>query len=74
MSTSSKPAALVTNCTGYAGPPTVDALGEAGFRVLVRPGEIGELIRFLATTQARFLTGAIIDFNGAWPGNQVRPT
>ncbi|WP_207004080.1 SDR family oxidoreductase [Trinickia mobilis] len=41
---------------------------------LGRPDEIGEVIRFLATTQARFLTGAIIDFNGAWPGCQVRPT
>jgi 3-oxoacyl-[acyl-carrier protein] reductase len=43
-------------------------------RRLGRPEEIGELIRFLATTQARFLTGAIIDFNGAWPACQVRPT
>lgn len=40
---------------------------------LGRPDEIGELVRFLATTQARFLTGSIIDFNGAWPFSPVRP-
>jgi 3-oxoacyl-[acyl-carrier protein] reductase len=40
---------------------------------LGRPDEIGELIRFLATTKARFLTGAIIDFNGGWPASAPRP-
>jgi NAD(P)-dependent dehydrogenase (short-subunit alcohol dehydrogenase family) len=42
-------------------------------RRLGRPDEIGELIRFLATTKARFLTGAIIDFAGGWPASQTRP-
>lgn len=41
---------------------------------LGRPEEIGELIRFLATTEARFLTGAIIDFAGGWPASPVRPS
>jgi 3-oxoacyl-[acyl-carrier protein] reductase len=40
---------------------------------LGRPEEIGELIRFLATTKARFLTGAIIDFAGGWPASPARP-
>jgi NAD(P)-dependent dehydrogenase (short-subunit alcohol dehydrogenase family) len=40
---------------------------------LGRPDEIGELIRFMATTQARFLTGAIIDFAGGWPASPTRP-
>ena len=40
---------------------------------LGEPQEIGEVIRFLATTQARFLTGAIIDFNGGWPVSPPRP-
>lgn len=31
---SQRPTALVTNATGYAGPPAVDALSGAGFRVL----------------------------------------
>ena len=34
---------------------------------LARPEEIGELIRYLATMQGTFLTGAIIDFSGGWP-------
>lgn len=34
---------------------------------LGRPEEIGDVIRFLATTQARFLTGAVIKFAGGWP-------
>jgi NAD(P)-dependent dehydrogenase (short-subunit alcohol dehydrogenase family) len=42
-------------------------------RRLGRPDEIGELIGFLATTKARFLTGAIIDFAGGWPAAQTRP-
>jgi 3-oxoacyl-[acyl-carrier protein] reductase len=41
---------------------------------LGRPEEIGELIRFLATTKASFLTGAIIDFAGGWPASPARPT
>jgi 3-oxoacyl-[acyl-carrier protein] reductase len=40
---------------------------------LGRQDEIGELIQFLAAMKTRFLTGAIIDFNGAWPITQVRP-
>lgn len=40
---------------------------------LGRPDEIGELVGFLASTQARFLTGAVIDFNGGWPFSAVRP-
>jgi 3-oxoacyl-[acyl-carrier protein] reductase len=40
---------------------------------LGQPDEIGELIRFLAATNARFLTGAIVDFNGAWPFSPIRP-
>jgi len=36
-------------------------------------GELGELIVFLASTQARFLTGSIIDFAGAWPVAKARP-
>jgi len=42
-------------------------------RRLGRPDEIGELIRFLAQTRARFLTGAIIDFAGGWPASPIRP-
>ena len=40
---------------------------------LGRPDEIGEVIRFLATTKAHFLTGAIIDFSGGWPASAIRP-
>lgn len=40
---------------------------------LGRPEEIGEVIRFLATTRARFLTGAILDFAGGWPAAPARP-
>jgi 3-oxoacyl-[acyl-carrier protein] reductase len=40
-------------------------------RRLGRPEEIGEVIRFLATTNARFLTGAIIDFAGGWPASPI---
>lgn len=40
---------------------------------LGRPDEIGELICFLASTQARFLTGAIVDFSGGWPAAAMRP-
>jgi 3-oxoacyl-[acyl-carrier protein] reductase len=40
---------------------------------LGRPEEIGELIRFLASTESRFLTGSVIDFSGAWPAGKPRP-
>ncbi|MGA7811621.1 SDR family oxidoreductase [Caballeronia sp.] len=40
---------------------------------LGRPEEIGELICFLASTQSRFLTGAVIDFSGGWPAAATRP-
>ncbi|MFZ4808308.1 MAG: hypothetical protein ACOYLQ_13710 [Hyphomicrobiaceae bacterium] len=40
---------------------------------LGKPGEIGEVIRFPATTRARFLTGALIDFSGGWPAAPERP-
>jgi NAD(P)-dependent dehydrogenase (short-subunit alcohol dehydrogenase family) len=34
---------------------------------LGRPGEIGELIAFLASGRAPFVTGQVIDFTGGWP-------
>lgn len=40
---------------------------------LGRPEEVGELIRFLATMDGSFLTGAIIDFAGGWPAAQGAP-
>jgi len=40
---------------------------------LGRPDEIGDLIRYLASTDSRFLTGAIIDFSGGWPAARTRP-
>lgn len=40
---------------------------------LAQPEEIGELIRYLATMQGSFLTGAIIDFSGGWPAGAPRP-
>jgi NAD(P)-dependent dehydrogenase (short-subunit alcohol dehydrogenase family) len=40
---------------------------------LARPDEIGELIRFLATCESTFLTGANIDFSGGWPVGAQRP-
>jgi 3-oxoacyl-[acyl-carrier protein] reductase len=40
---------------------------------LGRPEEIGELIRFLATCESTFLTGANIDFSGGWPAGVPRP-
>ncbi|MEX3969711.1 SDR family oxidoreductase [Paraburkholderia caribensis] len=40
---------------------------------LGRPDEIGDLIRYLATTESRFLTGAIVDFSGGWPAAKTRP-
>jgi 3-oxoacyl-[acyl-carrier protein] reductase len=39
---------------------------------LGRPEEIGDVIRFLATTPSRFLTGAQIDFSGGWPSAPIR--
>lgn len=50
----------------------VDTLVPA--RRLGKPEEIGELIAFLATTNAKFLTGAIIDFAGGWPTTPARPS
>lgn len=41
---------------------------------LARPEEIGELVRYLATMQGTFLTGAIIDFSGGWPAAPLRPS
>jgi 3-oxoacyl-[acyl-carrier protein] reductase len=41
---------------------------------LGRPDEIGDLIRFLASTEFRFLTGTIIDFSGGWPAAKPRPS
>ena len=35
--------------------------------------EIGELILFLATSRARFLTGAVVDFSGGSPFGPPRP-
>jgi NAD(P)-dependent dehydrogenase (short-subunit alcohol dehydrogenase family) len=40
---------------------------------LARPEEIGELVRYLATTSGTFMTGAIIDFSGGWPAAPIRP-
>lgn len=41
---------------------------------LARPEEIGEIIAFLATAKARFLTGAVVDFAGGWPATPPRPS
>lgn len=41
---------------------------------LAEPGEIGEVITFLATAKTRFMTGAIIEFSGGWPFAPARPT
>lgn len=41
---------------------------------LGRPEEIGEIILFLASTKARFMTGAQLDFSGGWPAAPVRPS
>lgn len=54
-----------------AGRAFVEASVPAGR--LGKPEEIGELISFLATTRARFLTGAVIDFAGGWPAAPRRP-
>jgi 3-oxoacyl-[acyl-carrier protein] reductase len=40
---------------------------------LARPDEIGELVRYLASAQGTFMTGAIIDFSGGWPAAPERP-
>lgn len=40
---------------------------------LGRPEEIGELVRFLATMEGSFLTGAVIDFAGGWPAARGAP-
>lgn len=34
---------------------------------LGRPEEVGELIAFLASNRAPFVTGQVIDFTGGWP-------
>lgn len=50
-----------------------DAAGRAYIAQVVpagrlgQPEEIGELIRYLATMDGAFLTGAVIDFSGGWP-------
>ncbi|MGI9204879.1 MAG: SDR family NAD(P)-dependent oxidoreductase [Woeseiaceae bacterium] len=45
---------------------TGDAIrGQSPLNRVARPDEIAETVRFLATTDAQFLTGAIIDVNGA---------
>lgn len=40
---------------------------------LGKPEEIGELIAFLAATNSKFLTGAIVEFSGGWPSMAARP-
>lgn len=40
---------------------------------LAKPEEIGELVRYLATSKGSFMTGAIIDFSGGWPAGPKRP-
>lgn len=40
---------------------------------LADPGEIGEVIHFLATAKSRHLTGAVVDFSGGWPMGDPRP-
>jgi len=40
---------------------------------LGEPAEVGEVIRFLATNTASFLTGAVIDFAGGWPAAPLPP-
>lgn len=37
------------------------------------PDELGELVTFLATTKARFMTGATLDFTGGWPVSPPPP-
>ncbi len=54
-----------------AGRAFVEASVPAGR--LGEPAEVGEVVCFLATTKARFLTGAVIDFSGGWPASPVRP-
>lgn len=45
---------------------TGDAVrGQSPMNRVARPDEVAETVRFLATTDAQFLTGAIIDINGA---------
>ncbi len=39
--------------------------GQSPLNRVARPDEIAETVRFLAATEAQFLTGAIIDINGA---------
>jgi NAD(P)-dependent dehydrogenase (short-subunit alcohol dehydrogenase family) len=55
-------AAFIDSPSGRAYVETVVPAGRLG-----RQEEIGEVIAFLATNQASFLTGAIVDFAGGWP-------
>ena len=38
---------------------------QSPFGRVARPEEVAETVRFLATTDAEFLSGAIVDLNGA---------
>ncbi len=40
---------------------------------LGQPEELGELVTFLATTRARFMTGTTLDFTGGWPVSPLPP-
>jgi len=40
---------------------------------LGRPEELGELVTFLATTRARFMTGTTLEFTGGWPVSPTAP-
>jgi 3-oxoacyl-[acyl-carrier protein] reductase len=40
---------------------------------LGQASEMAELVRFLATTNARFMTGSTLEFTGGWPVSPVAP-
>ena len=40
---------------------------------LGRPEELGELVSFLASTDARFMTGSTLEFTGGWPVSPPLP-
>ncbi len=61
-------AAFIDSPSGRAYVETVVPAGRLGCQE-----EIGEVIAFLATNQASFLTGAIVDFAGGWPVALKRP-
>lgn len=42
-------------------------------RRLGQPAEVAELVRFLATNDARFMTGSTLEFTGGWPVSPVAP-